>query len=77
MIFYIGISYLRISEYGNLIDDSNYHCIQFANNNIYSEELGANYIGKVTIKVEETTPTPPSSQPPTSTPNPTHLHFLK
>lgn len=65
--------YLRISEYGNLIDDSNYHCIQFANNNIYSEELGANYIGKVTIKVEETTPTPPSSQPPTSTPNPTPI----
>lgn len=41
--------YLRISENGNLTTDQNYHCIRFANKNIYNEKLGANYIGKVII----------------------------
>ncbi len=68
-------AYLRISEYGSITDDHNYHCIQFANHNIYNEELGANYIGNITVKniKPTTTPTPtitPSSSP-TSTPTPT------
>lgn len=49
--------YLRISCYGNLENDKNYQAIRFANNNIYNEEIGANYIGKIVIneKVEEPT----------------------
>lgn len=49
--------YLRISCYGNLENDNNYQTIRFANNNIYNEEIGANYIGKIVIneKVEEPT----------------------
>lgn len=58
--------YLRISEYGNITNDHNYHCIQFANNKIYNEELGANYIG--TVKVQKTGPTPTITSTPTATP---------
>lgn len=41
--------YLRISEYGDINTDNNYKCIQLANNNIWKQEIGANYIGKATI----------------------------
>ena len=62
--------YLRISEYGSITNDRNYHCIEFANNHIYNEDLGANYIGKVSIqKVKPTTtPTEQTTPSPTSTP---------
>jgi len=66
--------YLRISEYGNIIDDYNYHCIQFANSNIYNEELGANYLGMTTIKEKNPTTTVTSTPTPievTSRPTPT------
>ena len=42
--------YLRISEKANLLEDKNYHCISFANKNIYNSSLGANYIGKIAVK---------------------------
>lgn len=41
--------YLRISEHANLLNDGNFHCISFANKDIYHENIGANFIGKVTI----------------------------
>lgn len=58
--------YLRISCYGNLLTDNNYQTIRFSNNNIFNEEIGANYIGKVMIneKIEEPTiPLPPVNEP--------------
>lgn len=68
--------FLRISCYGNLLTDNNYQTIRFANNNIYDEKIGANYIGKVTIneKVDEptieepVTPTLPAETPPLDEP---------
>lgn len=68
--------FLRISCYGNLLTDNNYQTIRFANNNIYDEKIGANYIGKVTIneKVDEptieepVTPTLPVETPPINEP---------
>ncbi len=68
--------YLRISCYGHLQTDNNYQAIRFANNNIYNEDIGANYIGHVTIteKVDEptieepVTPTPPIETPPINEP---------
>ncbi len=61
--------YLRISCYGDLFTDNNYQTIRFANNNVYNEEIGANYIGKVTIneKMDEPTTLEPVS-PPIETP---------
>ena len=41
--------YLRISQNGDMTTDNNYKCIQLANPNIWEENIGANYIGKVTI----------------------------
>lgn len=41
--------YLRISYYGNLTTDNNYKAIRLANADIYNNELGANYLGKVEI----------------------------
>lgn len=64
--------YLRISCYGNLENDNNYQAIRFANNNIYNEEIGANYIGKIVIneKVEEPTIIEkPSNEPTIENPN--------
>lgn len=64
--------YLRISCYGNLKTDNNYQTIRFANNNIYNEEIGANYIGKIVIneKVEEPTIIEkPSNEPTIENPN--------
>lgn len=66
--------YLRISEYGNITDDYNYHCIQFANNNIYNEELGANYLGMTTVKVINPTITATATPTPIeTTPSPTPI----
>ncbi len=42
--------YLRISEHANLLTDNNYHCISFANKDIYNKSIGANFIGKVTVE---------------------------
>lgn len=42
-------AYLRVSQYGDNSTDNNYQCIRFANNNIWEEELGANYIGKIVV----------------------------
>ncbi len=52
-------TYLRISEYGNLETDNNYQAIRLANNNIWDETLGANYIGsfEYTEKIDNTTNT--------------------
>lgn len=41
--------YLRISQYGDYQNDNNYLTVRLANNNIWNEELGANYIGDVEI----------------------------
>lgn len=41
--------YLRISKYGDLETDNNYNCIRFANNNIWNENIGANYIGTIEV----------------------------
>ncbi len=41
--------YLRISQYGDINTDKNYKTIQLANANIWDKNLGANYIGKVSI----------------------------
>lgn len=48
--------YLRISEYANLLNDNNFHCISFANKDIYNQEIGANFIGKITIKEPDKPP---------------------
>lgn len=48
--------YLRISKYANLLSDSNFHCISFANKDIYNQDIGANFIGKVTIKDSDKPP---------------------
>ncbi len=45
--------YLRISQNGNMSTDNNYKCIQLANPNIWEENLGANYVGSVTILEEK------------------------
>lgn len=47
--------YLRISQYGEYETDNNYNCIEFANDNIYDETLGANYIGTINIINQTTT----------------------
>ena len=41
--------YLRISQLGDMNNDNNYKCIQFANSDIWNEEIGANYVGHVEI----------------------------
>ena len=59
--------YLRISQYGDMEQDKNYLCIRLANNNVWNEEIGANYIGSINIveKQEEQEPTlkPDENQP--------------
>ncbi len=48
--------YLRISQEGDIESDNNYKCIKLANADIWKEDIGANYIGKVNIlekKIEE------------------------
>lgn len=47
--------YLRISEYGDLSNDKNYHCIQFGNISAqYDDNIGANKIGQFTYSKEST-----------------------
>ncbi len=41
--------YIRISKYGNVKNDNNYNCIQFANKDIWNKSIGANYIGTIEI----------------------------
>lgn len=41
--------YLRISRFGNLNNDNNYNCIRFANKDIWNQDIGANYIGKIEV----------------------------
>lgn len=42
--------YLRLSEYGNMDSDKNYHCIQFGNpSSQYDKTMGANKVGKFTL----------------------------
>ncbi len=41
--------YLRISQEGNMSEDNNYKCIQFANPDIWNDTFAANYIGKIEI----------------------------
>ncbi len=57
--------YLRISQYGNYLDDNNYQCIRLANNNIWNESLGANYVGQFVYSKEDITE-PPTTQDPDS-----------
>lgn len=47
--------YLRISKFGDLENDNNYQSISFANENIFDEYLGANYIGSINILETKTT----------------------
>ena len=54
--------YLRISKYGDYLTDNNYQCIRLANNNVWNETLGANYIGKFTYQKEEL-PKEPDDKP--------------
>lgn len=63
--------YLRISEYADIFNDSNYHCISFSNNHIFDKTLGANYIGKIEIDSNETIPTPTPTKSPTPSPTST------
>lgn len=41
--------YVRVSKYGDLETDNHYQVIRFANQDIWNEEIGANYIGNVMI----------------------------
>jgi hypothetical protein len=42
--------YLRLSKYGDLNTDGNYHCIRFGNSADYWDSaVGANYVGSVTV----------------------------
>ncbi len=41
--------YLRISRYGDLKNDNNYQVVRMANENIWNEEYGANYMGKIEV----------------------------
>ena len=50
--------YLRISKYGDFVSDNNYQCIQFANDGIWNNELGANKIGSIHVLGEESGNTP-------------------
>ncbi len=45
--------YLRISKYGDYLTDNNYQTVRLANNNIWHEDLGANYVGQVNITSED------------------------
>ena len=66
--------YLRVSQNGDMSTDNNYKCIQFANADIWDENLGANYIGKVEIseksEEQEIPETPDSPDIPDEPENP-------
>ena len=44
--------YLKISEPYESLKNNTKYCIQFANNNVWNENLGANFIGRITIRDE-------------------------
>lgn len=51
--------YLRFSEGGDLENDQNMYCIQFANiESYFNTEIGANYIGEIIVETVAETPTP-------------------
>lgn len=56
--------YLRISQYGEMEQDNNYLCIRMANNDVWNEEIGANYIGKINVVEKQAEPTPPTETTP-------------
>ncbi len=58
--------YLRISKYGDYLNDNNYQCIRLANNDIWNETLGANYVGKFVYdkSINESDPEPDNPQNP-------------
>lgn len=41
--------YFRISKYGDYTSDNNYQCIQFANDGIWKETIGANELGSICV----------------------------
>ncbi len=47
-------AYLRISKYGDLENDKNYQVVKMANENIWNEEYGANYVGEIKVLEEKT-----------------------
>lgn len=60
--------YLRISQSGNILNDNNYNCLEFANEEIWNEQIGANYIGSINIKERKTSTTSSTTtKKPTST----------
>ena len=61
--------YFRISKYGDYTSDNNYQCIQFANDGIWKESIGANQIGSICVlERQESAVTP---EEPTTQENPT------
>ena len=63
--------YFRISKYGDHTTDNNYQCIQFANDGIWNEAIGANEIGSICVMekqepdaTEEETEEPPKEDIP-------------
>lgn len=58
--------YLRISQSGDFLNDNNYNCIEFANDDIWNEQIGANYIGTINIENKSV----PTNKPTTTTTKP-------
>lgn len=48
--------YLRVSKYGSITNDNHYQTIRFANNNMWDDNIKANYIGKFNLveKIDDT-----------------------
>ncbi len=55
--------YLRISKYGDYLNDNNYQVIRLANNNIWNEVLGANYVGQFVYNKKDIPQTPSTIEP--------------
>lgn len=63
--------YLRISQNGDIEKDNNYKCIRLANKgDTWEQNLGANYIGKVTISEKPEDPEPDTPDPEPEKPDP-------
>ena len=61
--------YFRISKYGDYTSDNNYQCIQFANEGIWKESIGANQIGSICVLERQESAVTPEEQ--TTQENPT------
>ncbi len=59
--------YLRISKYGDFTVDNNYQCIRLANDNIWNQTIGANYIGTFTF--DNSIPDEPNTPSDSNDPN--------